>query len=374
MRKRLKENSLLGAFQLEGTPTEQETLNKLVEEVLNTNSGKQLVKDVLASDFVHKPIKLSFVPEEKLDNWGGTADAKKGILLVKNSAKKNKDERTLYLEEVCSLAHELHHLKIAETFKPMSEKLPLAQRVYAGLTNEACTYAFEDYVFGRELKQKYPEFKREFSDFPKIQADYIDGWMRGRVIGENDDLAKASKYVELYLKNNISQNLYPPVDETDFMNKMALIQQRETAIPIESFPWYKPSKSAGYYIIGRNTIVEVDKQGAPVFWCTYLGSSKFESIVYSREHRKTETGAFVPVNFLKAIKERPALPEECIQAQDFMSGKISKEDLSTDKELKLPKTVRNMIDVVAWRESFIPTKTSRKTKITKPSKDPKTYE
>ena len=158
------------------------------------------------------------------------------------------------------------------------------------------------------------------------------------------------------------------------MNKMAIFQQRETALPMVSFPWYKPSKSGGYYIVGREIIMEVDKSGIPVFQSVYLGDKKFKSTVYSREHRKTEAGAFVPVNSIKGIAERPASPMECIQAQDFMDGKISKEDLlSTDEELKLPKTVRNMTDVVAWRESFVPTKTSHKPKTTKPSKAPKTY-
>lgn len=356
MKKRLKENSLLGAFHLVGTPKEQEQLNKLLEEVLNIKSGKQLVEEVLGCDFVHKPIKLSFIPEEKLDGWAGTADAKKGILLAKSSTNKDKDERTQYLKDVCSLAHELHHLKIDEIFKPMEQKLPLAFKIYAGLTNEACTYAFEDYVFGKELKQKYPEFKQELSEFPKIQSDYIDGWMRGRVVGKNDGIPKAAKYIDIYLKNKMSRNLYPPVDKQDFMNKMAPFQQRETGIPLESFPWYKPSKSGGYYIIGREVIMEVDKRGAPVFHCIHMGKRKFKSIVYSIEQKKTESGVFVPVNSITAIAERPALPAECTQAQDYMDGKISKEDLKADEELKLPKTVHNMTNIVAWRESFVPEK------------------
>ena len=200
MKKRLKENSLLGMFQLQGTPEEQETLNKLVKEVLNTKSGRQLVEDVLASNFVHKPINFTFVPEEKLDNWGGIADAKKGICLTPISTDDTKDEHSHFLDKACSLVHELHHLKIAEDFyTPFPGKRPITQVMYSGLTNEACTYTFEKCVFGKELQKKYPDFKLDPPDFPSNQAELIEGWLRGWYQDRNR-WPLVAKYLDMYLK------------------------------------------------------------------------------------------------------------------------------------------------------------------------------
>ena len=342
MKKRLKENSLLGAFQLEGTPTEQENLNKLVKEVLNTKSGRQLVEDVLASNFVPKPIQLKFVPQEKIEGWGGMSYPDKGIIELLPI---NPDKPLDNLMKISTLVHELYHLKNGEIFTPMLEKSSFAQRIYNRLTDEACAYAFEACVFGKELMAIHPEYKLTcgFS-----QKEFIEGWMYGKI------KTLAQTYVNNYAEKRMLWA--PPMKEREFMTQMAKFQQRETALPMESFPWYKPSKSGGYYIVGTKAMVEMDKRGAPVFRCVYLGDKKFKSIVYSREQKKVEDGGFVPVNSIKGIAERPALPIECIQAQDFMDGKISKEDLSDIENMSLPKGVNNMQAIVAWRESFVPEK------------------
>ena len=363
MKKRLKENSLLGMFQLQGTPEEQETLNKLVKEVLATKSGKQLVEDVLDSNFVPKPIHLEFIPQEKIDGrkeTHGQANAETGkIVLAQIDSEKSLNN----LMMVSVLAHELYHLKNGGIFTPLLRKSSIAQQVYNHLTNEACTYAFQACVFEKELMAIHPEFKSVCEFSPK---EFIELWMHGEI------KKLAQDYVNEYSEG--FNPWVPPMKEKEFMTQMAKFQQRETALPFESFPWYKTSKSGGCYIVGTKAILEMDKRGAPVFRCIYIGDRKFKSIVYSREQKKTEEGAFVPVNSMKGIIERPALPMECIQAQDFMDGKISKEDLSTDEELKLPKTVHSMTDVVAWRESFVPTKITKKTRKKTKRNSSKTYE
>ncbi|MGN0919599.1 MAG: hypothetical protein ACI4OR_02425 [Alphaproteobacteria bacterium] len=337
----LKENSLLGIFRLNGPPDEQEVLNKLLQEVLNTKSGKQLVEDVSACDFVPKPIQLEFVSQEKLGRKGthGNAHSATGKI---NLLKINPDIHLDFLERVCTLAHELYHLRNGGTFTPLLRKSSIAQQVYNHLTNEACTYAFQACVFEKELTAMHPEFK---SNCKFSQKEFIELWMHGRIN------SLAQDYVNSYAET--FKPWCPPVKKREFMAQMAPFQQRETALPLESFPWYKISKSGGYYIIGTKAVLEIDKQEAPIFRCIYVGNRKFKSTVYSRKKRKTAEGAFVPVYSLTTIAERPALPEECAQAQDYMAGKISAKDLKEMEEIKLPKEVKCMIDIVAWRESFV---------------------
>ena len=342
---RIEEKNLLKIFQLKGTPAEQKELNKLLEEILATKSGKQLLKEIRKKDYSPKPIQLEFVPQEKIDGSEGSrgqTNAEKGIITLD---KINPDKPLDNLMMVSILAHELYHLKNGEIFIPLLRKSSIVQKVYNHLTNEACTYAFEACVFEKELMVIHPEYKStcEFS-----HKEFIEHWMHGRIN------RLAQNYVNKYAERFSSW--LPPVKEKEFMDQMAKFQQRETAIPLESFPWYKPSKSGGCYIIGTKAILEMDEQGAPVFRCIYVGDRKFSSIVYSREQRKTEEGTFIPARDLCTIGERPALPAECALVRDYFEGKVSKDKLPDLKNMSLPKEIDNMTDIVAWRESFIPDK------------------
>ena len=356
MKKRLKENSLLGAFQLEGTPTEQENLNKLLEEVLNTKSGRQLVEDIRSID--SKPIPLSFVSKEQVrEGVQGEANAETGAIVL------TPIESNQYLRKVSVLAHELHHQKIAKFFLPFYRS-SIAQQIYAHITNEASTFAFEACVFDKELSEIHPEFKSkcEFS-----QKEFIERWMHGGI----------NRFAQNYI-NGFARRFnpwLPAMDEREFMTQMAKFQQREIALPMESLPWYKASKSGGCYIIGTEAFLEMDERGAPICRCICEGDRKFKSIVYSREQKKTKENAFIPSQDLYTIAKRPILPSECALVQDYFEGKISKDKLPEIENMSLPKGIGdNMTDIVDWRESFIPTKTPHKAKTTKPSKDPKTYE
>ena len=356
MKKLLKENSLLGAFQLQGTPEEHETLNKLVKEVLNTKSGRQLVEDIRSID--SKPIPLSFVPKEQVrEGVQGEANAETGAIVL------TPIESNQYLRKVSVLAHELHHQKIAKFFLPFYKSGSIVQQIYAHMTDEASTFAFEACVFDKELSEIHPEFKSKSELSPK---EFIERWMHGRI----------NSFAQYYI-NGFARRFnpwLPPTDEGEFMAQMAPFQQREIALPLESLPWYKASKSGGSYIIGTEAFLEMDERGAPICRCIYEGDRKFKSIIYSREQKKTKENAFIPSQDLYTIVKRPILPSECALVQDYFEGKISKEKLPDLENMSLPKEVDNMTDIVLWRESFVPTETPHKAKTTKPAQDPKTYE
>ena len=126
MKKTLKENSLLGIFQLDGTPAEQKQLKQLVEEVLNTKSGRQLVEDIGNIDFIPKPIKLFFVPKEQLPGEG-QANAEEGTIRLTPVVPDH------YFSKVSILAHELCHLRNGEVLTKILHKCSIPQQVYAPL-------------------------------------------------------------------------------------------------------------------------------------------------------------------------------------------------------------------------------------------------
>ncbi|MBR6231807.1 MAG: hypothetical protein IKQ99_01755 [Alphaproteobacteria bacterium] len=344
MKKTLKENSLLGIFQLDGTPAEQKQLKQLVEEVLNTKSGRQLVEDIGNIDFIPKPIKLFFVPKEQLSSEG-QANAEEGTIRLTPVVPDH------YFSKVSILAHELCHLRNGEVLTKILHKCSIPQQVYAHMTDEASAYAFEACIFEKELSENHPEFKTTCG---YSQKEFIERWLQGKI----KELAQGyidDKFTKFHAWS-------PAMNESDFMHQIAPFQHRETALPLESFPWYKSNKSGGCYIVGTTkALLELDERGAPVFRCFYEGKGKFRSIIYSKKQRKTKEGVFVPAKNLCTIAKRPALPMECSKVQDYLDGKITKDDLPNLDDIALPKTVRNMTDVVTWRESFVPTQITKTT-------------